>query len=136
MSVTLARAEVVEVERAVGLAAFRRGAAALAVPARAGDLQPAPADHVLAHVEDVARPAAVCVNRHGLERLGDADRLDHLRGEHAAGRRHQLRRLPAAASSNPARSQPGISGARRNLRRRIRCWRGSGRRWSASRTRR
>ena len=86
-------AQVRQVKRAVRLQSFRVAQGDLR-SRRAGNMQPAPADHVLAQVvNENARLGFLHRNR--LERSGHADGFLHLRGNSSARRGDNLRRLPA-----------------------------------------
>ncbi len=86
--------DVVQVERAVFLE--RLGVAELHGRARfALNLEAAPADHVLAHVEDEHARLRLG-DLHRLERLGHPDRLDHLGNQWSGRGGHQLHALPVA----------------------------------------
>ena len=90
----LGGAQVVQIECAVGPEPFgmtKRNLSSF----RSGDGQPAPAHHVLAHVEDVCAGARLS-DGNRLEGFRDADGFNRLSSEDAGRALHHLRVLPAA----------------------------------------
>ena len=103
----LRAAQVGHVKRAVGFQRLRV-AQRDARSRRAGNMQPAPADHVLAHVKNEnARPKFLHGNR--LERAGDANGFRSFPPKDAARRGNQFRGLPFGIVEIRPRSSRGNS---------------------------